>query len=355
MSRIDPSEFPTLTVILPIRNEERFIANTIRYIEQQEYPFDKLEILVVDGQSEDRTAAIVSEIARSDRRIQLIDNPGRSSSTARALGVKHAGGDIITFVDGHTYIDNDQLLKNTAILMREKQVSVLSRPQFLDTPDNDLFQRAVSLARKNPLGHGLDSTIYFMQEAYVDPSSSGASYRRELFSQVGNYDVRFGACEDVELNYRLAQAGYRSFTSPKLAVYYHPRDSFRKLFQQLCRYGIGRFRLARKHPSSLSLGTLIPALFIAVLLILIVSSLSSTAALELLGWLTGLYVGVTILFSIGIAVRHEGKMFPLLPPIFWTIHVALGWGFLSELFRTIAGRGVSFKSANGESAPNPGN
>jgi len=67
------------------------------------------------------------------------------------------------------------------------------------------------------------STIYSIQEAYVDPSSSGASYRRELFSQVGNYDVRFGACEDVELNFRLVQAGYRSFTSPKLAVYYYPR------------------------------------------------------------------------------------------------------------------------------------
>ena len=350
MSRIDSSEFPRLTVILPIRNEERFIANTIKYIQQQEYPFDKLEILVVDGQSEDRTAAIAAEFAASDRRIKIIDNPGRSSSTARALGVTHASGEIITFVDGHTYIDNNQLLKNTATLMHEKQVSVLSRPQLLDTPDNTLFQRAVSLARKNPLGHGLDSTIYSMQEAYVDPSSSGASYRRGIFSEVGNYDVRFGACEDVELNFRLAQAGYRSYTSPKLAVYYYPRDSFGKLFLQLGRYGIGRFRLTRKHPNSLSLGTLVPALFVAVLLTLIVSSLFSTTALELLGWLAGLYVAVTILFSIGVAVRHEGKLFPLLPPIFWTIHLALGWGFLSELLRTAAGYGVSFRTDN-EQAP----
>lgn len=342
MSQTD-HDLPRLTVILPVRNEERFIRQTLTAILLQEYPHDRLEIIVADGQSEDRTAAIVSEIAKTDDRIKLLDNPGRSSSTARALGVEHATGDIITFVDGHTHIDNDQLLRHTAILMREKQVSVLSRPQFLDTPDNNLFQRAVSHARKNPLGHGLDSTIYSSQEAYVDPSSSGASYRREIFAEVGNYDTRFGACEDVELNFRLAQAGYRSYTSPQLAVYYHPRDSFRKLFQQLCRYGVGRFRLARKHPSSLSLGTLVPVVFVLVLLALAVSSFFSATALELLGWLVGLYVAVTILFSVGIAARHEGKMFPFLPPIFWTIHIALGWGFLSELVRSVVGRGVSFK------------
>jgi len=350
MSKTDQVELPKISVILPIRNEERFIAQTITSIQRQEYPRDRLEILVVDGQSEDGTAGIVTEIAKSDSRIRLVDNPGRSSSTARALGVEHATGEIVTFVDGHTYIDNNQLLKNTAILMHEKQVSVLSRPQFLDTPDNTLFQRAVSQARKNPLGHGLDSTIYSMQEAYVDPSSSGASYRRELFSKVGNYDVRFGACEDVELNYRLATAGYRSFTSPKLAVYYHPRDSFRELFLQLCRYGVGRFRLARKHPKSLGLGTLIPALFVSALLILILLASFSDLALIFLGVSLGSYTAVTVLVSFGIAARHEGKMFPLLPPIFWTIHIALGWGFLSEFLRTMIGRGVSFKTDNGQAA-----
>lgn len=349
MSKNDRVDLPKISVVLPIRNEERYIAQSITSVQRQEYPSDRLEIIVVDGQSEDRTAAIVSEIAKSDDRIRLIDNPGRSSSTARALGVEHAGGDIITFVDGHTYVDNDQLLKNTAILMHEKQVSVLSRPQFLDTPDNTLFQWAVSLARKNPLGHGLDSTIYSMQEAYVNPSSSGASYRRELFSQVGNYDIRFGACEDVEFNFRLAQAGYRSFTSPKLAVYYYPRDSFRKLFQQLCRYGVGRFRLARKHPKSLSLGTLIPALFVSALLTLILLSFFSNLALISFGTLLGVYAAVTMLVSIGVAGRHEWKMFPLLLPIFWTIHFALGWGFLSEFLRTIAGRGVSFGRSNAAS------
>ena len=343
MSRTDLPAFPRLTVILPIRNEERFIANTIKYLQEQEYPHDQLEIVVADGQSEDRTAAIVSELAKSDRRIRLVDNPGRSSSTARALGVEHATGEIVTFVDGHTYIDNNQLLKNTVLLMQEKQVSVLSRPQFLETPDNNFFQRAVALARRNPLGHGLDSTIFTTEDAYVDPRSSGASYRRELFERLGNYDTRFGACEDVEFNHRVAAAGYQSYTSLRLAVYYYPRESLRELFLQLKRYGIGRFRLAAKHRETLSLGTLIPFFFVVGLPALALLSFFSDAVLLLFAVCTGLYLAATIVTSAAIALRHGLSFFPVLIPIFWTIHWALGWGFLSEMMKTAFGRGVSFK------------
>jgi succinoglycan biosynthesis protein ExoA len=333
MTNTNGSTFPKLSVILPVRNEERFIARTIRYIQDQEYPFDKLEIIVVDGESDDRTCEIVSQLAKSDARIRLLNNPKRLSSAARALGVAAATGEIVTFIDGHTYIDNSQLLKNTALLMNEKGVSVLSRPQFLETADNTFFQRAVAMARRHPLGHGLDSTIYSDQDGYVDPSSSGASYRRELFERVGNFDERFDACEDVEFNYRVARAEYKSFTSLKLAVYYYPRGTFGGLFRQLRRYGIGRFRLARKHPRTLSFGGLIPLLFVVSLLVLPIVSIFSHTALVFLGLEACLYLLGTGAAALQLAVRHGLKYFPVLPPIFWTIHWALGWGFLVELLR----------------------
>lgn len=337
-----PSSLPTISVILPIRNEERFIEQTLRYLLSQDYPIDKLEIIVVDGESSDNTVGLVKRMAATDSRIRVLNNPKRLSSAARALGASNATGEIITFVDGHTYIDNDQLLRSTARLMAEKQVSVLSRPQFLDTPENNFMQRAISLARKNPLGHGLDSTIYLADDAYVDPSSSGASYRREILEKVGNFDDRFDACEDVEFNYRVAQAGYRSFTSKALAVYYYPRESLRGLFKQLKRYGVGRFRLARKHPGTLSLGTLIPPCFVAGTILLGLLSFLNVKIGLLLAALAGLYLGVTILVSAMVAAKHGWEYFAILPPIFWTIHWALGWGFLVELGRTLIGRAPKF-------------
>jgi cellulose synthase/poly-beta-1,6-N-acetylglucosamine synthase-like glycosyltransferase len=342
MSNDSLVSLPTISVILPIRNEERFIAQTLQYLQSQDYPIDKLEILVVDGESSDNTVAIVNRMAASDSRIRLLSNPVRLSSAARALGASRATGDVITFVDGHTYIDNDQLLKNTARLLAENNLSVLSRPQFLDTPENSFFQKAVSLARKSPLGHGLDSTIYMAEDALVDPTSSGATYRREIFAKVGNFDERFDACEDVEFNYRVAQAGYQSFTSKKLAVYYYPRESLNGLFKQLKRYGVGRFRLARKHPATLSIGTLIPPLFVGGLLFLAFASLFSPLAAMLLLASMGLYMGITLAVSASLAAKHGQSYFPALPPIFWTIHVALGWGFLEELVRTLLGKGPKF-------------
>lgn len=337
-----PSSLPTISVILPIRNEERFIEQTLRYLLSQDYPIDKLEIIVVDGESSDNTVGLVKRMAATDSRIRILNNPRRLSSAARALGASNATGEIITFIDGHTYIDNDQLLKSTALLMSEKQVSVLSRPQFLDTPENNFMQRAISIARKNPLGHGLDSTIYLAEDAYVDPSSSGASYRREILDKVGNFDDRFDACEDVEFNYRVARAGYRSFTSKALAVYYYPRESLRGLFKQLKRYGVGRFRLARKHPGTLSLGTLIPPCFVAGTILLAMLSLLSTMAGLIFAALAGAYLGVTLLVSLVAAAKHGWGYFAVLPPIFWTIHWALGWGFLTELVRTLIGRAPKF-------------
>ncbi len=327
------SPYPKLTAVLPIRNEERFIEQTIKYLQDQDFPTDKLEIIVVDGESDDKTREIVSRLVKSDSRIRMINNPKRLSSAARALGVTEATGEIVTFIDGHTYIDNSQLLKNTARLMDEKHVSVLSRPQFLDTPDNTFFQRAVAMARKHPLGHGLDSTIYTNTERYVDPGSSGASYRRELFDEVGNFDDQFDACEDVEFNYRVAQAGYKSFTSPRLAVYYYPRASFGGLFRQLKRYGVGRFRLARKHPRTLSVGSLIPLLFVVSLIVLPIASIFSRASLAVLGFELSLYLLATVAASLQLAIRNGLRYFLVLPSIFWTIHWALGWGFLIEAMR----------------------
>ncbi len=335
---------PKISVVIPIRNEERFIARTIGYIREQDYPADKVEILVVDGESDDCSAEIVAEIARQDSRVKLLTSSRRLSSAGRNVGIGHAEGEVITFIDGHTCIDNDQLLRNVATLLVEKDLRVLSRPQFLDTPDNNRFQQAVSLARKSPLGHGLDSTIYCDEDKYVDPGSSGATYCREVFDLVGRYDERFDACEDVEFNTRVAKAGMQSFTSMRLAVYYYPRESLGQLFRQMMRYGVGRFRLARKHPDTLSPGTLIPFLFVIGLPLLAVLALICPIVWYFL--LVGVagYLLLAGAASLTISIRHGWRYLPLLVPIFPVIHVGLGWGFLLEMIRTVFGRGPDFSA-----------
>jgi succinoglycan biosynthesis protein ExoA len=318
-------------VVVPARNEESHIVRTLEALLAQDYPSDKVEILVGVAESGDRTAEVVREFSRGDSRIKYFRNPYNLASGARALGAQMASGEIVVFVDAHVFIDNDRLFQNTARLMDEKGVSILSRPQFLDTPDNTFFQRAVSLARKSLIGHGPDSTIYSKEERYVDPASAGASYRKSVFEKVGYFDLGFDACEDVEFNYRCSRAGLRSFSSMDIAVYYYPRASLDELFRQMVRYGIGRFRLARKHPRTFSVGTAIPFLLTTVtpllgLCALVWPSLRSVFLGVLLA-----YFGVVCLASMAVSVRHGWRYYAILPAIYMTIHIGLGWGFFRGL------------------------
>lgn len=339
----EPSEHPKISVVVPIRNEAAFIRQTLAFLLAQDYPHDRMEILVAVGDSFDNTAAIVKEIADKDNRVRYFHNPKQWSSAGRNIGAMHATGDIVTYVDGHTYIDNNQLLKNVAALMAEKNVSVLSRPQFLETPENDAFQQSVALARKSRLGHGTDSTIYTSEDMFVDPSSSGASYKRDVFEQVGYFDERFDAAEDYEFNYRVAKAGYKAFTSLKLAVYYYPRKTLEQLFKQMTRYGMGRARLARKHSETLGPGTLVPPLFVVGLPFLMIAGLQNWFAWVLLILLYGLYGALVVASSAKIASEHGSEHLPRLLLIYPTIHAGLGWGFLKEMFTTVTGGGVDWK------------
>lgn len=324
-------QLPKLTIVIPVRNEERYIARTIHYLLVQEYPADLVEILVGVADSSDRTAEIVQEIAAREPRVRYFRNPYGLSSGARSLGAQMAGGEIVIYIDGHVYIDNLRLFLNTVELMQEKQVFVLSRPQFLETPENTFFQRAVALARRSLVGHGLDSTIYTVEDKYVDPTSSGATYRKEVFQRVGYFDLSFDACEDVEFNYRCAQAGYRSFTSMKLAVYYYPRPSVRALFRQMSRYGAGRMHLARKHPRTLSLGTLIPPLMTAGFPLLALAALLWRDSRPLFLAACLAYLGLIFLSSAAVAARSAWSYLAVLPVIYPTLHAGLGWGFLRAL------------------------
>lgn len=326
-------QLPLITVVVPVKSEAKFIKETLAYITGQDYPSDRLEILVVDGFSDDGTREIVNDVAAADPRVRLLDNPVRLSSAGRNIGARAARGDIVLYIDGHVYIDNRDLLKNVAALMYEKEVRVLSRPQILDTPENTFLQRAVSLARKSVIGHGLDSTIYTRAEKYVDPTSSGAGYRREVFDTVGYFDESFDAAEDVDFNYRVAQAGYQSYTSPKLAVYYYPRASLSALFKQMKRYGTGRFRFVKKHPGALSAGSLAPTALLLMLALLLI--LAPWISLKPFAALVIVYLLTILIGSLAVAIRHGFRYFAVLPAVYIAVHFGLGWGFISEALRTI--------------------
>jgi glycosyltransferase involved in cell wall biosynthesis len=331
---------PFLSVVMPVRNEESHIAAVLAQLEMQSYPQDRLEVLVVDGNSTDGTVRVVDKFAhQTSLGIRLLRNPAQRSSAGRNVGARNARGEYVIFIDGHCHIPSKTLLVDVVELFDKTGVDCLCRPQPLTMPGETLFQEVVGHARATVLGHGRDSTIYATElEGSVNPCSSGAMYRRNVFERVGYYDETFDACEDVEFNYRVFNAGLTSYLSSRLAVFYQPRTSLSSLWQQMIRYGRGRFRLIRKHRGAFSLSQVLPA---AVLLWFVIGGIASLfsrlfAACFLVT--LAIYLLIVLGFSIALGLRYGWRHLLQSPAVYFVIHFGLGAGFLAEFLAAVRGR-----------------
>jgi succinoglycan biosynthesis protein ExoA len=323
---------PLISVIVPVRNEAAFLHRTLGQLLAQDYDPDRFEVLVADGQSTDGTREIVRELQATHRHLRLLDNPKRLSSAGRNVALRDARGDIMVIVDGHCEFDDANYLAHLASAFERSGADCVGRPQPLDISQASLLQRAIALARSSRLGHHPDSFIYSDAERFVPPQSVAVAYRRSVFDVVGLFNESFDACEDVEFNHRVDQAGLRCFLSPKVRLRYVPRSGLRSLFRQMARYGRGRVRLLRKHPKTFSLSGFLPAPFLLGLV-----------AGPALSWLTpwlffvyagclGIYAATVLLFSLSLAIRsRDWRLLPLLPLVFAVVHLGSGAGILHEL------------------------
>jgi succinoglycan biosynthesis protein ExoA len=331
---------PFLSIVMPVRNEEHHVGDVLSQLASQNYPHDRFEILVVDGNSTDGTAEVVEVFARAASvSVRMLENPAQLSSAGRNIGARNSSGEFVIYVDGHCHIPNASMLRDHVDLFEKTGADCLCRPQPLTMPGNTGFQNVVANARATALGHGLDSTVYAADwEGPVNPSSSGSSYRRSVFDLIGYYDESFDACEDVEFNFRLFEAGVSSYLSPRLTVLYQPRRTLGSLGQQMIRYGRGRYRLMRKHPRAFSAGQIIPALFLIWLAFTGAASFYSSRVLLVFVGTLLLYLSVVLGFSARLAFRYGWRYLFQAPAVYAVIHMGLGTGILMELVSNLLGR-----------------
>ncbi|GAF80507.1 unnamed protein product [marine sediment metagenome] len=330
-SSADDTQLLSVSVILPVRNEARFIERLLTELVGQDYDRRRFEVIVVDGDSTDDTPALVSRFAERHSNVHLLRNPKRWSSAARNIGIRAARGDVVVIIDGHCEIGDDQFLTKLATAFVTSGADCLGRPQPLDVSQANTLQRAIAAARSSRLGHHPESYIYASEAQFVPAKSVAVAYRRSAFDLVGYFDEDFDACEDYEFNHRIDLAGLRCYFTPEVAVRYVPRGSLPGLFRQMIRYGRGRIRLLRKHPGSASVSTFVPAVFVLGLAIGLPLSFISP-------WLTAAYVGallaylsIVLLASLEVLLRSGNlSLLPWLPVVFATIHVGSGVGLLLE-------------------------
>jgi glycosyltransferase involved in cell wall biosynthesis len=315
---------PFVTIAIPCFNEERHIEACLDDVFSQDYPADRLEVLVADGMSTDRTRNVLGEIsARHPGRLRVIDNPRRLQAPAMNAMIAAARGDVIVRMDVHARYAPDYVEQCVAVLEETGADNVGGAQRAVA---ETWFQRALCAALDSPLGVGGASYRDPEKEGFVDTVFLGA-FRRKVIDAVGGYDDNAVTNEDAELNQRILAAGGKVFLSRKIVVNYMPRGSFRSLARQYFKYGKGRARTLLKHKRYPTIRPVLPFLMVVGgVTLLVVPPLRLLAPVAF-----GLYGAAALVEAVRVSRRHGLALAPVVAAIFPVLHVSHGVGFAAGL------------------------
>jgi glycosyltransferase involved in cell wall biosynthesis len=255
--------WPFVSVVIPMRNEAGHVAPCLEAVLAQEYPRDHMEVIVVDGESDDDTATIARAAAQRDARVRVLSNPGRIVPTAMNIGIRAARGEIISRVDGHTRIAADYVRVGVETLRRTGADNVGGPMRAVG---GGLFGDAVATATSSRFGIG--SYFHFgTSERAVDTVYMGM-WPRRVFERVGLFDEELVRNQDDELSYRIRKEGGRIVLTPAMRSWYQNRQSIRHLTRQYFQYGLWKIRVLQKHPRQMSWRHFVPPAFVALLVAL---------------------------------------------------------------------------------------
>jgi len=252
MSVLD--EHIDVTVLIPTYNERRFIAECAARMREQSFD-GAIEFVFIDGRSDDGTLEFLEELARSDDRVRVLDNPARRTPNALNVGLAAARGEFVARMDAHTFYPPVYIAAGVERL-RRGDVAWVSGP-CLPLGSGTWSQR-VALAMQSPVGIGAATfRKLYDDEIEVDTGFTGL-LRRETLRDLGGWDEGWPINQDGELAGRVRSRGGRIVSLPEMAAGLVARDSLRALARQYSRYGFYRVKTSRRHPATLRRSHLLP-------------------------------------------------------------------------------------------------
>ena len=348
---------PPVSVVMPVRNEARHLAEAVRHILQQDYP-GKIELVLAVGPSRDRTLAIAEQLAADHPGVTVVLNPTGKIPSGVNAAIKAARFGIITRVDGHAMLPPGYL--RTAVrALRETGAADVGG--VMAAEGVTAFEQAVAWAMTSKAGVGGASFHTGGQAGPVDSVYLGV-YRREAIEKAGGYDEHYLRAEDWELNHRIRLSGGLIWFVPELRVTYRPRSSPRALGAQYFHYGRWRRVVARQHSGTISLRYLAPPAAVSVIAAGTAAGVAGLAGLAAgaqaaVGWLAlGLVIPATYLAGIAAVAALLGRgltpgVRTRVPLALATMHLCWGAGFLTSP-RTLLRRRNGSASAR-PAAPEP--
>ena len=317
---------------MPIRNEAVHIQSSLDALLSQDYPNQRIEVLIVDGMSDDETPEIVKEIIHNNPNfnIRCLINPERIFSTGFNKGLENSHGEIIIMLGGHTEICSNYI-HQCIIFLEETGGDCVGG--YINTIAETKTSQSIALAMSSTFGvGGVAFRTRNNETKEVDTVAFGA-YPRSVFQHCGMLDEEMIRNQDDEFNYRLRSMGGKIHLNPAISSNYYSRSTLFTLWKQYYQYGFWKVRVLQKHPRQIRPRQLIPPIFVTTFIGLVLLSMFSSIGLIMLITLLGIYLLATIIASIWVAKQNGIRHILKLPVIYAILHTSYGLGFLVGFVR----------------------
>lgn len=325
---------PLVSVIIPCRNEEKFIGKCLDSIIANDFPKNKLEVLVVDGMSEDGTRGIIERYGRQHPWIRLIENPRRITPVALNIGIKNAKGDIIIWMSAHNRYEEAYVSRSVESLLKYGADNVGGIMKTLPREDTFTGQAIVaSLSHRFGVGNSY-FRVMPKEPKWVD-TVFGGCYRREVFDRVGLFNENLVRGQDMEFNLRLKKAGGKTLLVPDIVSYYYARSDIKSFWKHNLTNGVWAILPFLYSPiMPVSWRHLVPLIFVTALLGSFIFGLVWNSFLFLFLIILGCYGLVSLGASLQIALEKGNFRYMLaMPIVFASLHFAYGLGSLWGVFQ----------------------
>lgn len=331
------NNLPLVSIIIPCRNEEKFINKCLESIITNDYPKDRLEVFVVDGMSEDRTRKIMRKYTQRYSFIRLLDNPRKITPCAFNMGIKHANGEFIMIMSAHAACKRDYILKCVKNSQKYNADNVGGMWRIVPR-DNNLVGKAIALALSHPFGVGnaYYRIDYSKEPRWVDTAAYGC-YKRDVFEKIGFFNEKLIHSQDMDFNLRLKRAGGKTLLIPDAIIYYYARSDFKSFCKYNFRNGVWAiypFKFTKA--MSVSWRHLVPLVFVLSLISSVILLFFFPIFLWVFLFIGSSYFLANVFFSSKIAIKEKDPRFLfLMPLIFATFHIGYGMGSLYGLLRLL--------------------
>jgi len=338
-----------VSIIIPCRNEQIFIGRCIDSIIGNDYPKEFIEILVIDGMSDDGSRNIIKQYVENFSFITLIENPKRITSCALNLGIEYSQGEFVLWMSAHNTYEEKHISKCIKYLKKYNAEAVGGLIRTVPRRES-LAGKSICMALSNRFGVGNSAHKTGAKELQWADTAFGTCYKRTVFDKVGVFNEKLVRGQDMEFSLRLKKAGIKTLLVPEIVSTYHARSDLASFWKQNWNNGMWAI-LPFLHTEVIPVTWrhLIPLAFVVSVMGCAVLSLVKNIFIWVLLAIVAIYCTANLSAAFQIAwSKRDIRYLITMPPVFAILHVGYGLGsvagvidivFKPQFWKRLVGRG----------------